>query len=87
MHFLRKGLNSKHKKLNTNDSVVNNWQKLDLLKPIFNKKYSIFTLIFHLYKYFANKYTKNAQFNLFYQYMPLFTKVKQFSKLLKTKKK
>ena len=35
---------------------------------------------------FANTCTKNTKFNLFYQYMLLLTKVKQFSNLLKIKK-
>ena len=35
---------------------------------------------------FANTCIKNTKFNLFYQYMLLLTKVKQFSNLLKIKK-
>ena len=43
---------------------------------------------FFLYRnIFANSCIKNAQFNIFYQYMLLLTKVKQFSNLLKIKKK
>ena len=41
MHFLREHLNSKHNKLNTNNSPSKTgmlWQKLGLLKPISNKK-------------------------------------------------
>ena len=56
MHFLTEHLNSKQKKLNTNNSASKArmlWQKLGLLKPIFNKKCSIFSLIFSLYKYFC----------------------------------
>ena len=36
---------------------------------------------------FANTYMKNNKFNLFYQYMLLFTNIKQFSNLLKINKK
>ena len=61
------------------------WQKLGLLRPIFNEKYSIFSLIFPLY-IFGNTYLKNAQFNFFYQYMLLLTEVKQPSNFIKIKK-
>ena len=59
MHFLIGHLNSEHNKLNTNDSPSKakscqcSGKKLGLLKPIFNKKCSIFSLICSLYKYFC----------------------------------
>ena len=63
------------------------WQKLGVVEPIFDKKCSIFSLTFSLYKnIFANTYIKNTQFNLFCQYMLLLTKVKQVFKLIKDKK-
>ena len=62
------------------------WQKLGLLKPIFNKKCLIFSLYFSFVSIFANACIKSGQFNLFYQYMLLLTKGKQFSNLLNMKK-
>ena len=53
--------------------------------PIENAQYIAY---FFLYiNIFANTDMKNTQFNLFYQCMLLLTKVKQFSNLLKIKKK
>ena len=72
--------------LHVKPKVINVLAKTWFIKPVFNKKRSIFSLIFPLYKYFANTCIKNAQFNLFCQYMLLLTKVKQFSNLLKIKK-
>ena len=62
------------------------WQKLGLLKPIFHKKCSIFSLFFSLYNYFCKQVIKNAHFNPFCQYMLLLPKVKQVFKLMKDKK-
>ena len=54
------------------------------LKPVFNKKMFNFWSIFFLHiNIFANKCINNARFNLFYQYVLLLTKEKQFSNLLK----
>ena len=60
------------------------WKKLGSLKPVFNKKMFNFWSIFFLHiNIFANKCTNNARFNLFYQYMLLLTKEKQFQKIIK----
>ena len=63
------------------------WQELGLLKPIFNKKCLIFSLYFSFISIFANTCIKSTQFNLFYQYMLLLTKVKTFLNLLNIKEK
>ena len=91
MHFLKEHFHSKHKKFNTNNSasqpkLVNVLAKTWLLKPIFNKKCLIFSLYVFFISIFANICIKNAQFNLFYQYMLLLTQVKLFSNLLNIKK-
>ena len=62
------------------------WQKLGLLKSIFNKKYLYFSIYFFLMIIFADTCIKNAQFKLFYQYLLLLTKVKFFFKLIKHRK-
>ena len=44
------------------------WQKLGLLKPMFNKKCLILSLYFPFISIFPNTCIKNDQLNLFYQY-------------------
>ena len=62
------------------------WQKLDLLKPVCSKRFSILATFLRYINIFGNTCIKNAQFNLFYQYLLLLSNVKHFSNLLKIKK-
>ena len=69
-----------HRKPKVVNVLTKTWVKLVFYKKGLAK--------FFLYRnIFANSCIKNAQFNIFYQYMLLLTKVKQFSNLLKIKKK
>ena len=59
------------------------WQNLGLLKPVFNKKCSIFSLIFPLCKYIPKNIHQESPVIPF---LPIyFMKVKQIFKLIKNK--
>ena len=89
MHCLREYFSSKHKKLITNHSAskAQNCQCFDknLSKTSFLHK--MISLIFPLYRYICKLMHQECPFNIFYQYTLLLTNVKQFSNLLKIKKK
>ena len=90
MHFLWEHFKSKHKELNTKKFCIQS-QKLSMFwqNTWYKKKQSLMQCLAYFFLYlnvFANTCIKNTKSNLFYQYMLLLTKVKQFSNLLKIKK-